>query len=63
MKFNQSARKSPSVFFQITKNVKFKKYHTAVLGPSSPDSVASLGSTFVRTFSKVCMFFFKKVEF
>ena len=39
---------------------KFEKYPRAILGPSSSDSVATLKKKFGKTFSWVCMSFFKK---
>ena len=47
---------------------KFEKYQREILGPSSFDSVATLGKKFGNYFSRfVCFFFFekasKKVEF
>ena len=41
---------------------KFKKYQRAILGPSSSDSVATLEKKFGKTFSWVCMGFFKKSQ-
>ena len=37
-----------------------EKYQRAILGPTSSDSVASLGKEFGNTFSWVCMAFFLK---
>ena len=39
---------------------KFEKYQRAILGPSSSNSVATLGKKFGKTFSWVCMVFFEK---
>ena len=39
---------------------KFEKYQSAILGSSSSDSVAILKKKFGKTFSWVCMGFFKK---
>ena len=39
---------------------KFEKYQSAILGPSSSDSVATLKKKFGKTFSWVCMSFFLK---
>ena len=41
---------------------KFEKYQKAILGPSSSDSVATLEKKFGKTFSWVCMGFFKKAS-
>ena len=40
--------------------LKFEKYHRAILGPSSFDSVATLENKFGKTFSWVYMVFLKK---
>ena len=39
---------------------KFEKYQRALLGPSNSDSAATLEKKFGKTFSWVCMSFFKK---
>ena len=39
---------------------KFEKYQTSIMRPSSSDSVATLENKFEKTFSWVCMGFFKK---
>ena len=37
--------------------LKFEKYQREILGPSSSDSVATLGKKFGNIFFQVCMFF------
>ena len=49
----------PLTFFKW-RMLKFEKYHRAILGPSSFDSVATLENKFGNTFSWVCMVFLKK---
>ena len=49
----------PLIFFQW-RMFMLEKYQRAILGPTSSDSVASLGKEFGNTFSWVCMAFFKK---
>ena len=39
---------------------KFEKYQTSIMRPSISDSVATLENKFEKTFSGVCMGFFKK---
>ena len=41
------------------KNFMSQKYQSAILGPSSPDSVGALKKKFGKIFSCVCMFFKK----
>ena len=41
---------------------KFEKYQRAILGPNNSDYVATLEKKFEKTFSWVCMSFFKKAS-
>ena len=58
--FNQSARKSPLIFFKKWRTFKCEKYQKAILGSSSPDSVAILEKKFGKSFSWFYVGFLKK---
>ena len=50
------------IFFKTTKNVKFEKYQSAILGLCSSDFVANIEKKLGKTFSLVCMGLFKKAS-